>query len=251
MRVDFTVYMDKRPITKFVKRLRVQQQSRCLYRSFELDLAGWSSVEVASSFDVYASHNPAVPRAEIVIAGGMQAPEQKPKVVVDGGVPTTTVVGYDWAWFAQRLKAPGFTTVVVAKSAGDARRAVLKSATPLGRWQWLPAATLHAAVQGLGGLAGFSVELRMPDYPFSWVIIKPEASLWQAILDLVAPYAPEIYFRRTENRVLITDRVSRYQTAGTKIVLAEGALQNPGGVEVIPELMRYRRRVLLSVPRWL
>ncbi len=251
MILSLSVFMDKRPVTPFVRQVKWQQARRQYYRSFEITFAGWSSVSSASKFDIYASHNAADPRAELVIAGGMQAPDQKPKTAVDGDVPTVTVTGYDWAWFAQRLKAPGFSTVVLARSMDDARKAVYKATAPLGRWQWVPATTLHQAVAALAALAGFTVELRIPDYPFSAAIVRPEASLWDAILELVAPYAPEIYCRRTENRVLIVDRTARYQTAGTVIALSEGALRKPGGVEIVPELARYRRRIILWVPRWL
>jgi len=156
------------------------------------------------------------------------------------------VTGYDWSWMAQR-RCPS-DTLVIASSRKLARWAIEKAEGPVGRWRWIPTPTLHDAVQKLGALAGFTCELRIPNFRISAQVLDPTKSYWQSILELTECFAPRYEFRRTENRVLITDRVAAFQGVGSTMVLSEAAIK---GIEAGPSVFRYVRRVLIEVPRWL
>jgi hypothetical protein len=244
--LDLNVYMDSRPVKIWWESVTWGNPTHEVYRSFSITFIGWHEFSRASRWDIYGTRDPAVPRSELLIRQGIVPPDRQPVVSFDGKELRMTVAGYDWAWMAQRQTPTN--TLVVASSTALAQRAVRESQNPVGRWRWIPAATLHDAVRQLGLLAGFTADLRIPNYRFSAALLDPAKSYWQHILDLTEPFAPEYFFRRTESRVLIADRAARAQAVGTTMALSEQTIK---GVEAGPSVFKYVRRVIVRVPRWL
>ena len=245
MILQVTVYMDRRDVTQWCETIAWGNAAHELYRNFSLTFKGWHSIVPGASWDIYGTRDPLVPRSEVLIRSGVIPPDRRPVMTFEGDELRTTVTGYDWSWMAQR-RCPS-DTIVIASSRKLARWAIEKADGPVGRWRWIPTATLHDAVQKLGSLAGFTCELRIPNFRISAQVLDPTKSYWQSILDLTECLAPEYLFRRTENRVLITDRVARLQGVGSTMVLSEAAIR---GIEAGPTRFRYVRRVLVEVPRW-
>jgi hypothetical protein len=244
--LQVTVYMDRRDVTQWCESVSWGNAAHEIYRNFSLTFKGWHSITPGASWDIYGTRDPLVPRSEVLIRNGVIPPDRQPVMTFEGDELRMTVNGYDWSWMAQR-RCPS-DTIVIASSRKLARWAIEKAAGPVGRWRWIPTATLHDAVQKLGSLAGFTCELRIPNFRISAQVLDPTKSYWQSILDLTECLAPEYLFRRTENRVLITDRVARLQGVGSTMVLSEAAIK---GIEAGPSVFRYVRRVLIEVPRWL
>jgi hypothetical protein len=246
VKLQVTVYMDRRDVTQWCETISWGNAVHEVYRDFSLTFKGWHSIAPGASWDIYGTRDPLVPRSEVLIRNGVIPPDRQPVVSFAGDELRMTVTGYDWPWMAQR-RCPS-DTVVVASSRKLARSAIDKAEGPVGRWRWIPAPTLHDAVRSLGSLAGFTCELRIPNFRISSQVLDPTKSYWQSILEFTECLAPEYLFRRTENRVLITDRVARLQGVGSTMVLSEAAIK---GIEAGPTRFRYVRRVLIEVPRWL
>lgn len=244
MNLSLTVYMDRRDVTEYVSSLSITQNASTYYREFELTLKGWQFASPTASWDIYGTRNPAEPRQALLIRNGTVPPDRQGTVTIDGTVPSLTLTGYDWAWMAQRRQPK--TTVILAPTAQEARKEAMKEEkydkAQLGRWTWVPAMTMHQAVQALAALAGFFVEMRMPDYSLTVFVVDPGKSYWDAIIELLAPYVPRIYFRRTENRVLIADCAVQWLGIGSKLLLGEA---NVKSITAASTRFKYVRRVLL------
>ena len=246
-----TVYMDGRDVTDFVQSVSVKQQTECYYRTFNITFKGWHSINLTASWDIFGSRTANYPRSEIQIRNGVSNPDQAPRFSFTGGVPTTEIQGYDWAWRAQKVRTgehAAINTLVIAANSTAARRAVIKSTAVVGRWRWIRATTLHEAITQLGLLAGMWVEIRIPDVAIAAQVLDPGQTLWDSILQLAQPFAPEPYFRRSEDRMLLADRAAAAQGVGSLLVLSESLVKSITGVPAVAQLLR---RLLIGVPRWL
>ena len=244
-----TVYMNGSPVTWFVQTVSPSNSPGSYYRQCLLVFKGWHDIDITAlpAWDVYASHDPTDPRGELIIRNGVIPPDQPPRFTFDGGVPTTEVMVYDWAWLAQRVRDDRHT-LVIASDATAARRAVMSYVGPVGDWRYLQASTLHQAITQLAALVGMWIDIRLPNARFSAKVFAPGTTLWNAILQLAEPFAPEPYFRRAEGRMLLADRAAAAQGAGSSLALSEKVVKSIAGGTRIAHVVR---RVLVQVPRWL
>jgi hypothetical protein len=256
MQITYTVYMklagamdEGSDVTAFIDDIEVGNDRRQLYRSARLTFQGWIPSDATARWDIYATTDPAVPRSSLLLRNGLTAPDQQPDVTLDrSAVQNTQITVYDWAWFAQRI-APT-STVVAAPSSSKALKAVAaadQSAWPLGRWQYLPAQTMHDVVRGLAVLAGFSVELRIPNYAIDAVVFDPREQVWSSIWRLVEPFRPEAYFRRERNSVVIASGVDLRMGIGGTIELSDAAVIR---AKIAAQRFRHLRQVIVRTPPW-
>jgi hypothetical protein len=240
--------MGGRPVTAWVDSVSVNQALHCYYREFTVTLRGWHDIDPSAAWDIYGSHDPTNPYSEILIRAGVVPPDRLPTVQWDGDVPLITVQGYDWAWMAQRRMSP--TTLVLAPDQVSARKAAMAAGeASLGRWSWVRAATMHDAIRQLSLLAGFTADIRIPNAPLAVQVIDPTQSLWAAITSVTDPWAPKIYFRRTENRVVFADRATAGMAVGSTLAIPADVVKGP--ITAAPTAYRYVSRVIVKVPRWL
>ncbi len=249
-----TVYMDQRDVTAWVDSVSVTQARGEVYRTFSVRLRGWHEVTPSSVFDVYATHDATNPRSTLLIRSGVIPPDRPPQIDVRGTeVLAVTVAGYDWVYLACVRLAP--QTLVIAPDMESARRCVAASTQPRGKWSLLRATTVHEAVVQLGLVAGLAVELRIPDVAVAPQVLDPTKAIWDAIRSLVDPFAPDYYFRRAEDRVLIADRMGAAQGMGSSLVLSQQLVDQAKGITSLPAYLhgvpKYLRRVLIQVPPWL
>lgn len=240
MNLSFTVYMDKRDVTEYVSSLKITQTPSTYYREFEVVLKGWHFVSPSAAWDIYGTRKLSEPRQALLIRNGVVPPDRQGTVTIDGSVPSITLNGYDWAWMAQRRQPT--STVVLAPTAKAARAEVLQAGEFVGRWSWVPATTMHQAVQALAAFGGFTVDMRMPNYNLTAYVVDPGKSYWDAIIGLIEPYLPRVYFRRSENRVLISDCAAQWLGIGTKLPLGQAAVRS---ITAASTRFKYVRRVLL------
>lgn len=245
--ISIAVLMGGRNVTPWVESVTVNQALHCYYRDFTVSLRGWHHVDPSATWDIYASHNEANPYSEVLMRAGVVPPDRLPRTKWDSGVPTTTIQGYDWAWMAQRRMAP--STLVLAPDSTTARNLVLaKGQSIVGRWSWVNAPTLYRAVTELGLLAGFESDIRIPNFMLAGQILDPTKSVWDAIATLVDPLAPKIYFRRSQNCVVYSDRATTPMSVGSTLALPGSVVAS---VEAGPSTYRFVGRVIIEVPRWL
>ena len=245
-----TVYMDQRDVTAAVDAVTVTQSKGVLYRECAIRFRGWHSIDMGSRWDVYMSRDATNPRSSIQIRAGIIAPDREPTIQVTGkDVLSTTVTVYDWAYVATMFHPS--CTVVVAPDMTSAVRAVAETTAPVGRWVCLQAVTLHDAVSQLAALAGFWVEISIPNVKVSAQVMPATQSCWDSIKSLTDPFAPNYWFRRGEGRLIIADRTAAYQGAGSTLVLSPAVVDHDKGITAGPTIYRTLRRVVIGVPRWL
>lgn len=273
----YTVYANKRDLTKWVTRVEIEQPRGCLYRQFTVTLAGWSALEEGASWDIFATLDSATPRAVDLIRNGIVPPDRERAILVRRGeVPKVQVTGYDYVYVMMR-RAPRDTIVVVPNSglewgvASDGRRYLVEntvqraldeydsgsrlgagyvassSSMPVGQYQiWAFVRDLHALLKRLCSVAGTNYNIRLPNYQLKPFVIPPSMSYWQAIRELVRPYAAEISYDRDRNSVSIIDPlVAQYMPAGATLTLPAGALTSIRGE---PQTRKRVRRVIVAVP---
>jgi hypothetical protein len=255
MKLKVTVYMNRRDLTPWVQSIALTQQANSYYRSAKVVFAGFNVIEDGATWDIFGSYDPATPRSEVLLYHGGVPPDQPATVTVQpGAVPLIEVTINDWAWFAQRVTPTD--TLVIAPSLEQATKVVEQQSpsaqptryqVPIGSWRWLKAKTCIDAIEALANLGGFNVTLNMPDYPLQPYAVAPQKTIWQAIYDLAAPYVPEVFFRRTECRVILADRLQRFQGVGSRLELPVKAVQK---LVASPKILDYTRRVILQVPPW-
>jgi hypothetical protein len=246
-----TVYMGGRDVGAFLQRVAVSNATATYYRSFTVTFRGWHSIDLTASWDIFATHTASIPRSETQIRNGISNPDQLPKFTFAGDVPTTEVQGFDWAWRAQKVRTgdnAAINTLVIAPDSTSARRAVFTSNTVVGNWSWIRATTLHEAITQLGLLAGMQIELRIPDVAIAAQVLPPGQTIWDSILNLARPFAPEPYFRRCEDRMLLADRAAAAQGIGSSLGLSEDLVKSIDGVPATAQMLR---RLLIGVPPWL
>lgn len=255
MKAKATVYMNQRDVTPWVRAIALSQQPNSYYRSAKVTFAGWNVLEDSALWDIFGTYDPANPRSEILLYHGGTPAEQPATVTVEPGVvPLVEVTINDWAWFAQRITPAD--TLVIAPTLDQATMTVERDSpgaqptryqVPVGSWRWLKAGRFKEAVQALANLGGFNITVNTPDYRLQPYTVPPQKSIWQAIYDLAAPYAPEVLFRRTECRVILADQLQRFQGVGSRLELPVEAIEK---LVATPKVVDYTRRVLLQVPPW-
>lgn len=238
MKLFYTVFMNQRDVTSWISSLEVRQPRGAIYRQFDLAFAGWNAIEgyeTGARWDIFASHDENDPQAEIVVRAGVVPPDRERHVVVARGrVPTLTVRGYDNVWLMQRRR-PNDTIVavpdsgIVADQVGEfeivrrstAEDAIAKHNGPVGRYRvWQYMRRLRNLVERLGAAAGVRIDYRLPDHELSSTIIPATSSYWEAIRDLVKPWAPDFYFRRSLNTLTILDPESPRYVLGRRLDLS-------------------------------
>lgn len=248
MKCAITIYMNRRDVTGWLTRIYLRQvRDTPLFRQCELTFASWHEIEEDASWDVFGSYDPTKPRSEILLRGGIIPPDQRPQIGLQRGesVPVTVTL-YDWAWRAQRV-APR-STLVVANSLSAGRRAVAEYGQPVGRYTTIVARHLSTAVAKLGALGGFWVDWRLPDYELGAMVLDPGQSLWESIRALCEPYAPEYYFRRDTDCLVVSDRLATEFGFGTTMTVG---LKAVGRIEIVPTRLRRRfHRVIVRFLPW-
>ena len=245
--LSLTLYWDQRDVTPFVDSLTWTQAPRTYYQELSVVFRGWFPTSLTGRWDLYGSYDPSVPRSELLLRGGVIPPDAPGVVDVAGKVVPFSARIVDWAWLAQRTTVS--STLVLAPDRAGAERAVLRGRTSLaavGKWAFVPAATMHDAVRALATLAGFAVELRLPDYEMAPTVLDPERSLWDSLYGLVEPYKPDVFFRRERNSVIIADTVGEEIGVGRTMHLPAVAI---AGLSLAPMPFRHLQRVIVRVPR--
>lgn len=246
-----TVYMNSRDVTPWVTELSITQPKRTIYRHFDITMAGWHFLEQyedGASWDVYASHDDTDPTAEAVIRNGVIPPDRARALLIAAAtVPTISLRGYDNVWLAQRRRPTDTLVVVPGAGFGDGgvEAALEKYTGPVGRYAvWNYAATISQAVGRLAAEAGLRVDYRLPDADLLPFVIPPDRSYWEALVELVRPWQPEIYYRRNYNTLLILDpEAPRYGIGRTLNVGKENLVRVIG----LPVYRNRTRRVILKL----
>ena len=256
----FEILIDGEDVTASVTSVQVEQPAETIYRTFRLDLVGAHNIGVDSRVDIY--YNAAGgDRETLVIRQGLLAPTWSQILKVgrvrssgEAITPSVTLEGFDGVYLATR-RAP-LATVVLASDRQLAAKAVKGANGPVGRWRFVRARTLHDAVRWLAGAAGLRIELgAIPNHPFSARVLEPlgagrqpasgSSSYWSHLFDLLEPWAPDIYYRRESNTVVIVDRLSP-RVSGNPFVtqLPQDLISNLTGR---PRRRRHVRRVVAEV----
>jgi hypothetical protein len=128
---------------------------------------------------------------------------------------------------------------------GSVEAALEKYTGPVGRyavWNWT--ATVRRAVERLAAEAGLRVDYRLPDVDLQAFVIPPTRSYWDAMLELVRPWQPEIYYRRAYNTLLFLDPEAPRYGLGRTLKIGPENLARLDGVPVVRNRIR---RVLLRL----
>jgi hypothetical protein len=251
---SLALYMNKRPVTGWLTSLHFQQTRDTYYRQCDLTFASWHEIEDGARWDLFGSYDPDDPRSEILIRNGVIPDDQRLQFRLARGqdVPITLTI-YDWAWRAQRISHP--TTLVVAKSLTDGRRAVAEYGQPVGRYTTLVTSTLSGAVRALATLGGVWLDWRLPDYDLSAQVLAPvddngtSQAIFQSIRTLCDPYRPEYYFRRDTDCLVLSDRLATEFAVGTRMTFGERSIAAPLNVTA-RTLGRRVRRVIVELKPW-
>lgn len=240
--------MDGQDVSRWMTAVSWRQTRRSLHREFSITLSGWLHVSPTARWDIFAGYGDA---GEVVIRRGIVPPDWQPSITIGPttATPMITIRGVDWVWLAVRRRHRD--TVVLAPTRAQARRAVrifteTTPGRPVGRTTVLKAETMHEAVAKLGALAGFEVVTLLPDYKLQGHVCDPERSLWEAIWELVTPFAPLAYFRRERNEVVIADR-AHLLGAASSLVLPASVITS---MTIEPMREANLRRALVRIPAW-
>lgn len=248
MSYEFTVYMDRRDVTGWVRKVKVAIDNS-MHRSFEIRFSSWHSFDATSRWDIYASYTDGTPRQEHVIVQGI-IPEDRQRIVKVGRemVPYLVAQGYDYVWLMKR-RAPTETIVLVPGTTNveqDVKLALRNFNGETGVYRtWTGVKTLHDAVNRLARAGGLKVSCRIPNYDMAAFVVDPNLSYWKAIEKLTDPYAPVRYFNRNSNTMIIQDVSQPMMGAGNKLVLG---LDTINDMAVQPTGWASARRLILKVP---
>lgn len=255
--------MNQRDVTDWISAVDVRQPRGAIYRQFDVTFAGWNAIEgyeAGARWDIFATHDETEPRGEILIRAGAVPPDRDRTVIVArGAIPSVTVRGYDNVWMMQRRRPTD--TIVAIPGTGltfdqvDGQEVTRQSSVeealdrydgPVGRirvWQYVR--TIGDACRRLGNEAGVRVDFRIPDHDLKSVVIPATSSYWQAIRDLVKPWAPDYYFRRSLNTLTILDPESPRYVIGRRFNLSA---DNVPRITVRPITTNRIRRVIVRFP---
>jgi len=248
------VYMDNHDVTPWVESVSFGTPTRYLEQEFAITTHAWHMFDINARFDIYCSYDSALPWASCVIRQGHILPDKVRTVTVArGSQPLTTVVGKSWSSSSFR-KTCRHTMVIVpfwggyTYNLGLVRSILRKYDGPVGRYQVYNGRNDLAQVLALlCGRASFHyVSGGHPRYPMQPIIVPPGKSYWDAMLDLVEPFALDVYYSEWSNSLHFIDPVARQYWRPT--------MQVPGSlvdtITAVPENRRKLHRVLVRVPTW-
>jgi hypothetical protein len=251
VQATITVYMDRRDVTPWVRDVRVWHDSGRLYREFEVTLKGYSQIPSTSRWDIYGSLDPAVPRSELVIRNGVIPAEYQPRVDLMADAPDLLVQvhGFDFAWEMVR-RAPRETLVLLpgAHVVTDEGRVIENRATTalaehdgaVGRYRVINnLRTMRRAVEALAQLAGVGSSMHLPDYPLRPYVVPVSMSYYDAIVELVEPWAPYVTYLPSHNKLVIHDRLEGVYQLGRTMRLTQATR-----IDSVPIRRRRTRRVI-------
>lgn len=254
MKLYYSVFMDRRDVTSWVQALEIRQPRRTIYREFSLEFAGWAAIQNyqdGATWDIYSSVDQDNPRAEVEIAGGVIPPDRDRLVDLQPGkVPVVEITGYDRAWMIQRRRPSATIVVVPGSGFGEELEesvgyALERYDGPVGQYRvWTYTRTVHEAVRKLANEAGVRVDLRFPDREIRPFVVDPERSYYEAIRELVDPWSPEVYYRRSWNALVFVDAEAPRYGVGRTVELAARHIRR---VQALPVRAKRIRRVLLRV----
>ena len=260
----FTVYMDRRDITPWVKSLTVSQPRKTLWRTFDITLFGWAAVNAGSTFDIYIGTSSSSTRQECVISNGLLPPEKPPQVRFssDGNV-IATVSGYDYVWKTANRR-PRSTLVLTDRPGGMSVERALEAyrangplsgytqktprGYPVGRTGIIYGVnTMHDAVEKLARMAGCDAAVLLPNYSTQPIVVPPTQSYWDVIRNLVAPYKPVTAYNRFSNMLIFSESINLMTGSFRGIEITEKAIRSVGAYTITPAMPR---RIILRVNRW-
>lgn len=258
-----TVFMNGRDVTPWVSRLSVTNQPKVIWRTFGIEFAGWSSVEEGASWNIFLGTNPSINQQECVIRDGVSPASMPIRSEISRDAVRTMVSGYDYVWKLSQRRPRSTLVLAGNESTVDIRRAIdkyLKNGGPsgytpktpgphaVGRYSVVRGATdMKKAVRILANRSGVGVQVLLPNYKIQTYVVGPERTYWQAIADLVVPFAPISYFDRWTNTLWFEDSLTR--RTGT----ARWATFNPEVIRRITATASSRSRpsrVIVRASRW-
>ena len=247
MKLTITAHMDGRDVTPWLVEASVEQPRRTLYRQADLTFAGWSNIIDGARWDIFASYDPAEPYAETILAAGQVPPDRVRRVRVGAGeLPRVTLTVYDHVWLAQR-RTPTETLVLVPDEGGESAAAALEDYPgPVGAYRVLAGVrTLHDAVRRLAHLAGFRVQILLPNADMAPLVVDPSSSLWEAIVELLTPWSPRTRYDRHNNTLIFSDPLGAAYAAGRTLTIPADGVRSIDGW---PTRYARTRRVIVRVP---
>jgi hypothetical protein len=247
-----TVYMDQRDITKWCRSVKWSQADTFLERTWEVTTHAWSLFDPTARYDIYASYDPSTPRDTCVIRQGYVVSDQRMRVRVNrDSQPLATIQGKSYSSRSFRL-TPDETLILVPAPIGVsdmnmARRVLQRYDGPVGRIRVLGSCyTLKQMVLNIARRAQFNANWNAMRIPMQPVVIPPQMTYWEAILQLIEPYALDVFYSEWHNDLTFVDPVSRYY--GGQPMNISGQLVNE--VEAVPINRKRPRRVIVKVPAW-
>lgn len=250
--ITVTVYMDRRDITPWCQKVTWNQPQGFLEREWSVTTHAWHLFDTSARYDIYASYDSTTPRDTCVIRQGYILPDQRLQVQVNRTEqPLVTIKGKSWSARSFRL-TPRETIVCVPAPDGVsdiamAHELLRRYDGPVGRLRVLSNCwTLRQMVLNIARRAEFNADYWGPNIPVQPVIIPPDASYWQAILQIIEPFALDVYYSEWGNFLLFVDPVSRfYRPDG--IELPGSLIQR---IDAKPKIRKRPHRVIVKVPAW-
>jgi len=253
VKYSLTVYMDKRDVTPWVLRCKIEQLDS-INRKFSLTFSGWHEFDDSNRWDIFESYDSTNPRSEITIRNGVIPNDKTRMVRVNPGVvPQIVAEGYEYVYLAKR-RAPRETIILVPsrrnveQDVGIALENYGSNRSVGACRVWGGVRTLHGAVRKLMNAAGVRVQIRIPDYDMTPYVIDPTLSYWGAVEKLTAPYAPVRYYIRSTNTMMIADATATIMGSGSVLNIPSDAISS---MDIQPQHLRRIRRVLMRKTRWL
>jgi hypothetical protein len=240
----YSVFMDQRPMDAWVTSCEIKQPKRVIYKQFSITLAGFNDILVDSPWDIYATYDYSVPQSEIEIRAGYLTKDRARSVVIQTGqVPIISLTGYDLTYQMQR-RGP-LETIVFVPNGQTAEKVVRNSTLPIGRYRVWEADSLRDAVTILCHQAGFNLEYRLPNWDMAPYIVPPTQSYWEAIIQLISPWKPKIYYDRQNNTVVFYDPLADRYNLGQIMHIGD----NIRRIESQPIIRNRIRRTIGRYPR--
>lgn len=247
-----TVYMDQSDITPWCRSVTWSQPDQFLEQTWAVTTNAWHLFDPNARYDIYASYDPTSPRDTCVIRQGYVVQEQRLRVDISRTTqPLITVQGKSYSSRSFRM-TPNETLVLVPAPIGTssmtmANRVLERYDGPVGRIRVLGNAwDLRRDVLMLAMRAQFYAAYNGPNIPMQPVVVPPDLTYWEAILQLIEPYALEVYYSEWSNLLVFADPVSR--PYGRDRMWIPGSQID--SVTAIPKFVRHPRRIIVRVPPW-
>jgi len=247
-----TVYMDQRDITPWCRTITWEQPDQFLEQNWSVTTQAWHLFDPNARYDIYASYDSANPRDTCVIRQGYVLQDQRMSVdIARDKMPFITVQGKSFMSRSFRM-TPKETLVLVPAAIGPsttamAKRVLDKYDEPVGRVRMLGNMwDLKRVIIKLGKRAGFSVIYHGPNIPMQPVVVPPGLTYWEAILQLIDPYALEVTYSEWFNTLYFIDPLSR-PFGRRPMTIPATSISN---INAIPKFKAHPRRIIVKVPPW-